>query len=294
MKEKCTKLWAGFAYLLIPFFVACGQKKHPKNIIENNPLLVEGAVIDTSGRTISDRFTPPMGFERTVKDRSSFAQYLRNLPLKPADALVHYYDGTLKPKRDVYTAVIDLPIGKRDLHQCADAVMRLRAEYLFAQKKYDSIHFNFTNGFRADYAKWRTGQRIVVDDNRVFWKRSATASDKPSDFWKYLQMVFSYAGTASLSKELTKIALADMQIGDVFIQGGFPGHAVIVVDMATHASTGERVFLLAQSYMPAQELQLLINPNSPANSPWYSATFEGNLVTPEWVFKQTDLKRFMN
>lgn len=60
-------------------------------------------------------------------------------------------------------------------------------------------------------------------------------------------MVFSYAGTASLLKELKPVALANILIGDVFIKGGFPGHAAIVVDMAIHETTKEKVFLLAQS-----------------------------------------------
>ena len=46
-----------------------------------------------------------------------------------------------------------------------------------------------------------------------------------------------------------------MQIGDVLIQGGSPGHAVIVVDMAENPATGEKLYLLAQSYMPAQDIQ---------------------------------------
>ena len=65
-------------------------------------------------------------------------------------------------------------------------------------------------------------------------------------------MVFSYAGTASLSRELAPVNYQDMKIGDVFIQGGHPGHAVIVVDIAVHPKTKKKVFLLAQSYMPAQ------------------------------------------
>ncbi|MEZ4798767.1 MAG: DUF4846 domain-containing protein [Flavobacteriales bacterium] len=55
---------------------------------------------------------------------------------------------------DVYDAVVDLEIGTKDLHQCADAVMRLRAEYLWVTQQYDKIHFNFTNGFRVDYTEW--------------------------------------------------------------------------------------------------------------------------------------------
>jgi hypothetical protein len=83
-----------------------------------------------------------------------------------------------------------------------------------------------------------------------------------------------------------------MEIGDVFIQGGSPGHAVIVVDMCEKKATGEKKFLLAQSYMPAQELQILSNPNSTNGSPWYDLSFERLLKTPEWTLEHGSLKRF--
>ena len=84
--------------------------------------------------------------------------------------------------------------------------------------------------------------------------------------------------------------MVDIQVGDVFIQGGFPGHAVIVVDMVKNQE-GEKRFMLAQSYMPAQELQVLKNPAS--DEPWYSIPkLHEKLVTPEWNFASTDLKRF--
>lgn len=58
-------------------------------------------------------------------------------------------------------------------------------------------------------------------------------------FRNYLNMVFTYAGTASLSKELLTIPYMSLQPGDVFIKGGSPGHAVIVVDVAIHPKTKE-------------------------------------------------------
>ena len=79
------------------------------------------------------------------------------------------------------------------------------------------------------------------------------------------------------------------QIGDVFIQGGFPGHAVLIVDIAESAQ-GERAFLLVQSYMPAQEIHVLRN--SADLNPWYRAQSKGKLQTPEWDFEYGDLRRF--
>ena len=107
-------------------------------------------------------------------------------------------------------------------------------------------------------------------------------------------MVFTYAGTASLSKELLTIPYTSLQPGDVFIKGGSPGHAVIVVDVAIHPKTKKKVFLLAQSYMPAQQIHILVNPANHSLSPWYelTETDSGYLYTPEWTFEKKELKRF--
>jgi len=279
--------------IILALFSNCRETtKSSTNVVavvqEDNAL----SHIDIAGKTILERFDLPVGFKRVELDSSSFESYLRNLPLKEAEEKVKYFDGRTKSKKNVYEAVVDLPIGKRDLHQCADAVMRLRAEYFYRQKKYDSIHFNFTNGFKANYSKWKKGQRIAVKGNDVSWINTSQPSDSYQTFWKYLEMVFSYAGTASLEKEMKPTSLANMKIGDVFIKGGFPGHAVIVVDMAQNKNNGEKIFLLAQSYMPAQELQILKNPNDSELSPWYSSKINGQLRTPEWIFEKRQLKRF--
>ncbi len=78
----------------------------------------------------------------------------------------------------------------------------------------------------------------------------------------------------------------------MFIQGGFPGHAVIVIDIAVRKKSGEKIFLLAQSYMPAQDIHILKNLRSRQFSPWYSVNFGRKLHAPEWVFTRDDLKRF--
>lgn len=239
-----------------------------------------------------NRLRTPSGFIRTNADFNSFAHYLRHLPLKPPGAIVRLFNGDEKPNREIYIGVVDLPIGRKNLHQCADAIIRLRAEWLFKKGDFNNIAFNFTNGFRAEYAKWREGNRIVVSGNKVQWVNGTQRSTSYIDFWSYLEMVFTYAGTQSLNAELKSISVEEMRIGDIFIQGGSPGHAVIIVDMAQNPQTGEKIFLLAQSYMPAQEIHILTNPNKPNLTPWYNVKENTNLVTPEWTFHIKDLKRF--
>ena len=273
---------------VVYFLVSCSQ-------IGNTDFGMESAIepkLDTLANTIETRFKVPENFERTKIDDASFGKYLRKLPLKPHGSSVTLFDGRTKINYNVYDAVINLPIGNKDLHQCADAVMRLKAEYLWNQKRYSEIHFNFTNGFRVDYAEWMKGKRVAIDGNRTYWTQSTSASNTYKDFWKYMELIFNYAGTLSLSQELKSVKLEDMEIGDVFIHGGSPGHAIIVVDMAINLETKEKLFLLAQSYMPAQEIQLLKNPNNEDLSPWYSINFSGSLHTPEWNFSRDELKRF--
>ncbi len=283
-------------FILYPIFTALllSCVESDKTFDQPSPKVESASPSDINplGMTVETRFSPPQGFIREEVESTSFAAYLRNLPLKPFGSKVLYYNGSEKSS-DVYDAVIDLPIGTRDLHQCADAIMRLRAEHLWTEKKYDQIHFNFTNGFRVDYAQWMKGKRVGFNGNKTFWKDGGTPSTSYSSFWKYMELIFSYAGTLSLSKELKSKELKLMQIGDIFIQGGSPGHAVIVVDMVKHPETNEQLFLLAQSYMPAQETQILINPTDNLLSPWYSLDFSGQLQTPEWTFNATDLKEFV-
>lgn len=248
--------------------------------------------VEAGGMTVESRFPTPPGYGRVQAADGSFAAFLRHLPLKPHGAEVRLYDGRSKPNPGIYAAVVDLPIGRRDLHQCADAIIRLRADYLFSRQRHDEIRFRFSSGFVAEYSRWRRGERIAVSGNAARWQPGARPGDNRRSFWRYLETVFAYAGTASLARELQAVPGDDPEIGDIFIQPGHPGHAVIVVDRAVNRDRGRAVFLLAQSYMPAQEIQVLRNPGDAALSPWYASDFGGTLVTPEWTFSRADLKRF--
>ncbi len=130
-----------------------------------------------------------------------------------------------------------------------------------------------------------------MSGNEVSWSLQADPDSSYSSFRDYLSCVFTYAGSYSLARELEVVTEPEAVLpGDVFIQGGFPGHAVLVADVAEN-TLGRRVFLLVQSYMPAQDVHVLHNPES-GGSPWFPALGQGRLVTPEWTFSYTDLRRF--
>jgi hypothetical protein len=238
-----------------------------------------------------NRIPAPEGYERVAVQKRSFGDWLRHLPLKPGNPSVKLYNGEMKFNQSAQFAVLSIDVGNEDLQQCADAVMRLKAEYHFSRKEKEKIHFKFTSGDNAEYVKWVEGYRPVIKGNTVSWVQKAPRDDSYKGFKAYLKQVFMYAGTSSLSKELLAVPLNNMQPGDVFIKGGFPGHAVIVLDMAVHKISGRKIFLLAQSYMPAQDIHILKSPNG-ENTPWYPLEFEGALETPEWTFARNELKRF--
>ena len=109
-------------------------------------------------------------------------------------------------------------------------------------------------------------------------------------FETYLQRVFGMCGTASLAKQLgITRQMKDLQPGDVFIKGGFPGHAMLVVDVATNKQ-GKKIYLLAQSYMPAQDIHIVNNPTNAVLSPWYEVNDDDEIETPEWTFGRGELK----
>lgn len=243
--------------------------------------------------TILNRIPVPDVYERVNTTSGTFEDWLRNLPLKEGRPPVYLFNGEEKGNQEAHFAVIDIDVGNRDLQQCADAVIRLRAEYFYSLGNFDAIYFKFTSGHNAEFRRWIEGYRPVVNGNRVRWVRSAKKDSSYTSFRQYLDSVFMYAGSYSLSRELHRVTdVRTMKVGDVFIEDGFPGHAVLVVDMAINNQTGEKIFLLAQSYMPAQEIHVLKDPGNPKLSPWYELDFGETLHTPEWTFSENDLKRF--
>jgi hypothetical protein len=211
----------------------------------------------------------PKGYTRTFADSNSFAGWLRNVKLKD-NKTVYLFDGRPKLNQTAQFAVLDISVPDKDLQQCADAVMRLRAEYLFAAKQFDAIRF--TDNDNTEYAF----HPPYTQEN----------------FMGYMATVFGRCGSASLSKQLHQVAdFSTVMPGDVLIRGGFPGHAVIVMDVAAD-TTGKKIFMLAQSYMPAQDIHLLVNPANDKISPWYEAGDAQKIITPEYVFYKTELKRW--
>lgn len=256
-----------FFFTLISF--ACNNEANsPDGLATNEQKTAKSLSTKNPFQTIND-ISLPEGFVRIKVDSNSFAGWLRTVQLKK-DKTVYLFDGRPKHNQRAQFAVLDISVSRKNLQQCADAVMRLRAEYLFAKKQFEAINFtdnaNTAYTFHAPYTK--------------------------ENFMLYMERVFGMCGSASLSKQLKPVInFSAIQPGDVLIRGGFPGHAIIVMDVAENTE-GKRIFMLAQSYMPAQDIHLLVNPADENLSPWYKDDKAQKILTPEYLFYKTELKKW--
>lgn len=280
-----------FVAALLLLCGSCNQSNKDQTTIESKT--PDSTQVDTI-KCVGNIPLPLKHIKRDSVVSGSFGEYLRNLPLKPKNYPTHLYNGTEKVNQRAKFCVVDMDIDTVDLQQCADACIRLYAEYLWQSKQYDKIKFHFVNGFLADYNRWAHGERIQVNANHASWFHINSQEDYSyKTFREYLLMVFMYASTVSLPSDMEMNKWGEINIGDVVIQPGTPGHAVIVVDKA-----GE-FFLLAQSYMPAQEIEILQGPHG-CSDVWNTISMaelpNGRfdeyswIHTPEWSFRLDNSK----
>ena len=218
--------------------------------------------INEKGMTVETRFDVPEGYERVSVAAGSYEDFYRKLPLKPAGTPIYYYDGQ-KKNSNYHAAVLDFPQLKEDLLQCADSCMKMRAEYLYSKGYYNKIAFTAESGVLIPFSKYVDGYRLTGSG----WKSGYKKGTSREIFDEYLKIVYSYASTRSMAKEIVPIKISDLRIGDVFVKSGSPGHAVFVVDMAVNKKTGKKIMLIGQGYLPAQDLHIVKSMES--ISPWF-------------------------
>lgn len=234
---------------------------------------------DAPGEPLHERFPPPHGAHRVTVDGDSFAAWLRGLPLRAPGTPVRSFRGDKLHEGDDprIAAVVELDVGSRDLQQCADSVMRLDAEWRYAAGRGDQITYPLGHHQQLAWKRWTQGQRPRIGDrDQVTWIGGAKADDSHRALRAYLDVVFAWAGTASIADATPSVARANLRAGDFFIVGGHPGHAVLILDVAED-DRGHRWALLGQGFMPAQDFQVLAHDGEP----WFSLDAD-TVETPFW------------
>ena len=277
-----------YFHLLTALLFAVSSCTEAENHIETNSSKKIPAMIVETIRGIS---LPP-GFDYVVEGDSAYTNWLLDLKLKK-NKIVYLYNGKLKSNQDAQYGVLNIEIGKKDLLQCADAAMKLKADHLFERRLYDQIRFITTSGSEVSFDDWLKGVRWKAKGAKlVSYNVNKETTNIHQEYDLFMELVFSYCGTYSLSKQLKPVNDSkSIQPGDIFVYGGFPGHAVTVMAVARNEE-GERIFLLSQGYMPAQDLHILKNYANDDQNPWYKASSLYPLYTPQWQFEKRSLKRW--
>ncbi|GAB5400670.1 MAG: DUF4846 domain-containing protein [Aureisphaera sp.] len=254
--------------------------------------VVTPSYLNEEGLTVVDRVIVPDGYTRSVYNDGTFQKYIQEYPLKEFGSEVINYDGEPYVYQAGHVGVFDLSVPANGLQQCADALIRLRSEYLWQQERKDEIGFNFTSGDYCSWQKYAEGYRPKINGNKVTFHKIATVDSSKENFYKYLDLIFMYAGTLSLYHELPKVnTLEDIEVGDLLIYPGSPGHVILVSDMAVN-EMGEKIFIFAQGNTPAQSVHILKNPNDASISPWYQISLGERLEIPTYYFDNVQLVRF--
>lgn len=242
-------------------------------------------------RSLERSFLPPPGYARVAVAERSFGEFLRGLPLRAPSTPVRAYDGSLLREGNDprVAAVAELDVSKADLQQCADSVMRLHAEWLWSEGRTGEIAYHFVSGDRASFSAYAAGDRPKIDGPKVSWARSASPDASRRSFRRYLELVFSYASTISLARTTRTVASKEISPGDFLVLPGGPGHAILILDVAEN-DRGERVALLGQGFMPAQDFHVLHAGG--ALGAWFP--IDGDIMTPFWPapFGESSLRRF--
>ena len=278
--------------LIISVVVLAYQFKPVKQVVS----VVESTIrtpslINKDSLTIKSRVNVPEGYKRINYPKGSFQECLRNYKLKAYGSKIINYDDTEYFWQRGHIGILEVPVPKNGLQQCADALIRIRSEYLWDNNRKDEIGFNFTSGHYCSWKKYAEGYRPKINGNKVTFHKTAAANNSKDNFYKYLNLIYMYSGTLSLYNELKSINSKDLQIGDMLIKGGSPGHIVMICDEVENES-GEKLFLLFQGNTPAQSVHLVKNLTDTTISPWYE--LEDDAITPvsNYTFSSAKFVRF--
>lgn len=248
--------------------------------------------INEAGITIKERILVPENYKRVSYSSTSFSEYIQNYSLKPFGSQVINYDGNPYGYQEGHVGVLEITVPPNGLQQCADALMRIRAEYLWETNQQDKIGFNFTSGHYCSWTKYAEGYRPKIKRNKVSFHKTASENSSKENFYKYLNLIYMYAGTQSLYSELPKInSIENVQVGDMLIYPGSPGHVIMVVDKATNEE-GEKLFIFAQGNTPAQSVHIIKNPNDLNISPWFEVEMGAYVEIPTYYFNEAKFIRF--
>ncbi|WP_299521215.1 DUF4846 domain-containing protein [Winogradskyella sp.] len=278
--------------VIIAIAVLAFQLRPVEGAVDKVVAIVETpSLINKDSLTIESRVSEPKGYKRVSYPKGSFENYLRNYDLKPFGSKIINYDGSKYFWQRGHIGILEVPVPKNGLQQCADALIRIRSEYLWDNDRKDEIGFNFTSGHYCSWKSYAEGYRPKINGSKVNFHKTASENHSKENFYKFLNLIYMYSGTLSLFNELESVKAKDLKIGDMLIKGGSPGHIVMLCDEVVNAN-GEKLFLLFQGNTPAQSVHLVKNLEDTSISPWYVLEDDATIPVSNYTFGSAKFVRF--
>ncbi len=131
------KIFKNTFFLTLSFFTilsSCNTQIFKSS--SNNELLEneESSLVHTRELKIFKRFDTPENFSRN-QNYMGFGKWLNNLSLKNNNTPVYTFDGQKKSNPNIYVGVLDLEQPKKNVQFNSNAIMSLRLEYFYREKK---------------------------------------------------------------------------------------------------------------------------------------------------------------
>lgn len=277
-----------FSILIVLAFQLQSVKKGAETVAA---IIEKPNLVNKDSLTIQTRVNAPNVYKRVVYSETSFEDYRRIYKLKPFRSKIINYDNTEYFWQGGHIVILEIPVPKNGLQQCADALLRISSEYLWDNNRKAEIGFNFTSGHYCSWIKYAEGYRPKINGNKVTFSKTASANHSKNNFYKYLNLIYMYSGTLSLYNELESIDAKDLKIRDMLIKGGSPGHIVMIADEVVN-DNGEKLYLLFQGNTPAQSVHLVKNLEDKSITPWYQLENDAVIPVSNYTFSRAKFVRF--
>jgi hypothetical protein len=230
--------------------------------------------------SLEEKFPTPNGYQRIELKDESFGAWLRTLPVIERTVVLSY---DKRPIQAPAAAIVPIDVGRGDVQQCADSILRLYSEYRWYKEEQSSWGIHFTSGDLSTWKDWSAGKRFKISGSKVTQIQKTSVDRSYAQYQKWLHHSFLYAGTRSMHLDAKSVPIEEeIEAGAFFVTGGSPGHAILVLDVAK-AEGKPTIALLGQGFMPAQEFHVLRH-SVQQNLHWFVLPeMEEALHNPSWA-----------